>query len=132
MALAQDLAEEDEPKIRTILVVDDDAGIREFLDLALTMETPHHMLLAKDGFQALEMVKTSVPDLLILDYQLPKMNGLELYDRLHAREELKKSAAVLVSANLPMAEIEKRQVYHLKKPFSLDELLGMVEQLLAI
>lgn len=132
MSPADNPSGEREQKIKTILVVDDDAAIRELLTLALEMETPHHALPATDGLQALERVKTQIPALFILDYHLPNMDGLALYDHLHSIEELKGVPALLVSANFPLGEVEKRRVFHITKPFELEELLQMVKQLLDV
>ena len=117
-------------KIKTILIVEDDTAIGDFLTLTLKMETPYQSLCVKDGIQALEAIKTLLPDLFILDYQLPQMNGLEIYDHLHSREEFKHIPVLLMSANAPMQEVEKRRIYSIQKPFDLAELLQKIEELL--
>ena len=94
-------SKENSSTTKTILVVEDDRDIGEFLDLALTQETPYHALLVADGFQALRVVREIKPDLLILDYHLPNMDGIELYDHLHATKGLEDTPAILLSANLP-------------------------------
>ena len=71
------------PQIKTILLVEDDVNIGEVLVQAITQETPYHAMLVPDGFEALKAVKKTMPDLLILDYHLPRMTGIELYDQLH-------------------------------------------------
>ncbi len=123
--------EEERPKIKTILVVEDDADRGEFLVQALKDETPYQAVLAPDGFQALKMVRTLKPHLFVLDYLLPRMNGLELYDQLHTMEGLETIPALLMSANLPAKELEKRRVSAITKPFELEELLQTIEKLLA-
>jgi CheY-like chemotaxis protein len=120
-----------EHKGKTLLVVEDDTGIGEFLIDALKMEASCRTLLATDGLQALEMVKTLVPDLFVLDYQLTGMDGLELADRLHAIEELKHIPILLLGVNVPKRELKRRQIASLDKPFELDELLAVIEKLLA-
>lgn len=117
--------------LKTILVVEDDAGIGEFLVQALAQETPHHAHLVTDGFQALEAVKESTPDLFILDYQLPRMNGIDLYDQLHRTAGLEATPAIIMSASLPTHEVSKRHVIGLRKPLELDKLLDIIEGLLA-
>lgn len=119
-----------EDTIKTILVVEDDPGVGEMLVAILKAEGGYHALLTTDGARALETVNTLTPDLVLLDYRLPGMNGLELSDRLHALETLQQTPVLLVSANLPEREIEKRQIASLKKPFELDVLLHLVETLL--
>lgn len=121
---------EEEPTMKTILVVEDDRDVGEFLDLALRQETPYHPLLVPDGFQALKVVREIKPDLLLLDYQLPSMDGIELHDQLHASKGLEDTPAILMSSNLPRKEIEKRKIVGVRKPFELDTLLNMIARAL--
>jgi len=129
MANTDRSSEHAEDKVKTILVVDDDPGVGEFLVDALKMEELYRPLLATDGIEALELVKTLVPSLFVLDYQLPGMNGLELAERLHASEELKQIPVLLMSANIPKRELEQRQITSIDKPFELDELLDVIAKL---
>ena len=62
--------------VKTVLVVEDDTGIGNFLVQAISQETTHHALLVADAFQALKTVASIKPSLFILDYQLPRMNGI--------------------------------------------------------
>ena len=116
--------------IKTILVVEDDAGIGTFLVQAILQETPYQAMLVTDGFQALNTVNNIRPSLFILDYQLPRMNGIELYDQLHIIEGLEEIPAIVMSARLPKNEIEKRQLIGMSKPLELDDLLFTIEKLL--
>src|SRR5438445_10183905 len=124
-------ADEGQPKVKTIVVVEDDASVGEFLVDALKSETTHQALLAIDGFQAEEIVKSLVPDLFVLDYQLPKMNGLELYDHFQEQEKLRAIPALFMSANAPLHELQKRHVFSIRKPFELEDLLATIDKLLA-
>jgi len=72
-----------------------------------------------------------MPNLFILDYRLPSMNGIDLYDQLHTVKGLEDTPGIMLSAYLPKHEIEKRSLVALSKPFELDELLDTVEKLLA-
>ncbi len=127
----QEPSREEQPKVKTILIVEDDPAIGELFALVLQQETPYHALLVPDGFHALEMVRRLSPDLFMFDYQLPGMNGIELYDHLHSTKGLEDIPALFLSANMPVEELEKRQVSFLNKPVELDELLQAVEKLLA-
>jgi CheY-like chemotaxis protein len=117
-------------KLKTILVIEDDADLGEFFVQALKDETPYQTMLVTDGFQALKMVKNIKPDLFVLDYQLPSMNGIELYDHLHTTEGLENVPALFMSANVPTGELKKRRVYYIKKPFELDEMFKTIASLL--
>ncbi|HEX6483941.1 MAG TPA: response regulator [Ktedonobacteraceae bacterium] len=116
--------------VKTILVVEDDVGIGSFLAQAISQETHHRALLVTDGFQALKTIMDIKPSLFILDYQLPRMNGIELYDKLHTIDGLDSIPAILISARLPKQEIDKRHIIGLNKPLELDEFLRTIEELL--
>jgi CheY-like chemotaxis protein len=131
MSQNQDPSSRPSDDVKMILVVEDDAGIGTFLVQAITQETPYLALLVSDGFQALNAVANVKPSLFILDYQLPRMNGIELYDKLHATKEMENVPAVVISARLPRKEIEQRKIIGMSKPLELDDLLQTIEQLLA-
>ncbi len=69
---------------KPILIVEDDTAIGSFLIEAIEQETVHQALLATDGYEALQIVDDIKPGLFLIDYSLPYLNGLELYDHLHA------------------------------------------------
>jgi CheY-like chemotaxis protein len=75
-------------------------------------------------------VRENKPDLLLLDYQLPGMDGLELYDRLQASTEAADIPTIMMSADLPLREARERKITCLTKPFALDDLLHTIEQFL--
>jgi DNA-binding response OmpR family regulator len=114
-----------------ILVVEDDIDIGVFVVHALEEDAHYRVLLARNGFEALEFVKTVRPQIFLLDHQLPGMNGLELYDQLQSREELKMTPVLFMSANPPVKELERRHLRYIRKPFELDDLLKMIKKLLA-
>src|SRR2546421_2836510 len=116
--------------VKTVLVVEDDTGIGNFLVQAISQETSHHALLVADGFQALKTVASIKPSLFILDYQLPRMNGIELYDQLHATKGLEEIPAIVISARLPTKEMQKRKILAMSKPLELDDFLNTIEKLL--
>ena len=116
--------------VKSILVVEDDSDIGLFLVQAISQETPHQALLVTDGFQALKAIASIKPNLFILDYWLPSMNGIELYDRLHATRGLEDVPTIMISAQLPRRELHKRNIHSLNKPLELDEFLRLIERLL--
>ncbi len=123
-------AEEASTAVKTILVVEDDEDVGAFVVNALVTETPYQALLATNGQQALEIVRSLKPNLLLLDYRLPDMNGLEIYDLIHEQKEYTDVHAILMSANMPKEATKERNIVALKKPFELDELLQTIESLL--
>ncbi len=116
--------------LHTVMIVEDDAHIGAFLVEAITGETPYHALLVANGIEALETIKHLRPSLMILDYHLPGIDGLELYDRVHAMTEMHEVPAIMMSARLPQRELERREIVGINKPFDLDDFLQQVKNLL--
>lgn len=121
---------DEQTTVKTILIVEDDNNIGEVFVQAISQETTYLVVLVADGAAALDTVKGIKPNLFILDYQLPRMNGIELYDRLHAMKELEDIPTIMMSARLPLQELEKRDVVGLSKPIDLDDFLQTIEHLL--
>ena len=117
---------------KTILIVENDPANGEFLVEAITLETPHHVLLAPDSRRALEMVEHIHPDLFLLDYGITPLNGLDLYDQLHAHPGLEAIPAIILSASAEQhaLEIAARKLIGLSKPVDLDELIQTIETVL--
>lgn len=120
----------DETK-QTVLIVEDDIEIGRLLVLLISQETPYQVRLVQSGREALRIVHDIHPVLFILDYYLPSMTGLQLFDLLHAKEEWATIPAIMISANLPVKELEKRGIIGLSKPFDLDKLLEIIERMTA-
>jgi CheY-like chemotaxis protein len=127
----ESVAEGERTTTKTIFVVEDDDFIGELLVAALSEETPYLVVLALDALEALKQVKDHYPDLFILDYHLPHMTGLELYDRLHSMQGLEGVPAILISAHPPEEkEFANRSLTRMDKPLDLDKLLYTIERLL--
>ncbi len=119
--------------MKTILVVAGDADMGTFLHCALLQEAAYHVLLAREGFEALQVTHSITPHLFILNYHLLRMNGIELYDRLHARHNLQATPAILLSTYLPphQQEITKRNMRGMSIPLEPDELLATIKTFIA-
>ena len=104
-----------------------------FLHSVLAQEATYHILFAMQGFEALKVTHYITPQLFILNYHLQRMNGIELYDRLHTRYSLQATPAILLSTSLSshQQEITKRNVRGMSIPLELDELLATVKLLVA-
>ena len=116
--------------IKTILLVEDDSIISELLIQMITQETHYKVFSVPDGLEALDFVKNIKPQLLILDYWLPFMQGIELYDRLHNTEGLEEVPAIMLSVNAPVKEINQRHMIYIKKPFDMPKLLDTIHRLI--
>lgn len=72
-------------KNRTVLIVDDEADFLSSMRRALRKE-PYYALFAETAFSAIEMVESNDVDLIVSDYMMPEMNGLELLRHLHRHQ----------------------------------------------
>lgn len=117
---------------KVILIVDDDLEIGEVLERIILEQTNYQAMWIGESDLALEAAHHFRPSLILLDYMLPIMNGLKLYDRLQEIDSMRGVPVVLISARteLPFKELRERGIYLLRKPFELTELLDIVAQLL--
>ncbi len=117
----------------TILVVDDGRENREFIAEYILEPNGYAYLTAKDGKEALEIAFSRRPELILLDYQMPRMNGVEM---LRAMQEHNINIPVILMTFYGSEEIAV-EVYRLgvrdyvKKPFSIEEMLMVIERSLS-
>src|SRR5204862_4319781 len=114
-----------------VLVVDDDAGVRE--SFRLTLEDHYDVVDVPDGLRALDAVRASQVDLVLLDIRLPEMDGIEVLERIKAIDE--GVEVILVTAvktvRTAVAAMKLGAFDYLTKPFEEDELLSLVRRALA-
>jgi len=117
---------------RTVLIVDDDRDVGDILQKIILDQTDYKVVWIAESDLALDAAWYLRPSLLLLDYMLPSIDGLDLYDRLQGIEGMRGVPTVLISASetLPFEELRARGIYLLKKPFELGDLLDMLAQLL--
>ena len=116
--------------IKTILLVEDDTIIAELLVQMITQETHYQVFSVPDGLEALDLVRNIKPQLLILDYRLPTIHGIELYDLIHNTVGLERVPTIMLSVNAPLSEIKRRQIMYMRKPFDMYKLLEAINKLL--
>lgn len=118
------------PTKATILAVDDEPHVRKLLKANLE-SSGYKVLTAADGEQALQMVESALPDLVILDLMLPRMDGYAVCR--HIREF---SAVPVIMLTARSAEVDLVHGFevgaddYLTKPFSITELLVRVQAVL--
>ena len=113
----------------TILVVDDELGSAEVLALILE-EEGYRAFSAVNGQLALAQARDVVPDLVIVDYMMPLMNGAELARALRADPQFAQTKIILNSGLPEVAIRDQFDDYDafLRKPFKVDALLSLVQQ----
>lgn len=117
----------------TIVIVEDDLDIGVLLVESIREETPYQVLLATQGTQALDLLQNLQPRLIILDYRLPDMDGIEFYRRIRAVKMLEQVPVLFISAEISpdFKEVATRNLPLLSKPFELTDLYDEIERLLA-
>jgi CheY-like chemotaxis protein len=90
-------------RITKVMIVDDQPQMRTFLRAALK-DLSVEIMEADDGIDAMNMIETEHPDLLLADYHMPNWDGLTLCDQLRSRSDLKSIKIVLITgeASQPM------------------------------
>ncbi len=109
-----------------VLVVDDDPGVRE--SFRLTLEDHYDVIDVADGPAALDVVRASQVDLVLLDIRLPEMDGIEVLERIKAIDD--GIEVILVTAvktvRTAVAAMKLGAFDYLTKPFEEDELLAVI------
>ena len=85
-------------KAKTILVVDDEADVRNFLKIAL-IEAGFNVITATNGNKALEEVKKTIPDLISLDLVMPEKSGAMFHRELNKNKEWSKIPIIIVTGH---------------------------------
>ncbi len=118
---------------KTILIVDDDRDIGDILQNIITDQTGYKAVWIAESDLVLDAASYLRPSLLVLDYMLPAMHGLDLYDRLQDMENMRGLPTILISASatLPFEDLRSRGIYVLQKPFELDDFLDVLAQMLS-
>jgi two-component system chemotaxis response regulator CheY len=116
---------------RTILVVDDSAAIRQMATLALT-EAGYEVITAEQGKDALEKLRATSVDMMLIDLNMPEMDGLEFIKIVRSRPVSKYTPIIIVSTE---TRADKKQEGRLAgasgwliKPFRADVLTELVQK----
>ncbi len=116
-----------------ILVAEDDASLMMLLRYNLDKEG-FRVSEARDGDEALLLAAEDVPDLVLLDWMLPGVSGIEVCRRLRARPEIKNVPIILLTARVDETDrvrgLDTGADDYITKPFSMTELLARVRAVL--
>ena len=82
-----------------ILIVDDDEDIIDLLNYNLTKEG-YTVFIAKDGVEAIEEAKSKIPDLIIMDIMMPRMDGIEACRQIRLIPEFSKTHIIFLTARV--------------------------------
>ncbi len=115
-----------------LLVVDDQKGIRRLLQ-ELFQREGFEVEVAADGMEAIELVKSGVPDVILMDMKMPRMNGLEASETIL---KMNQDVAIIMMTAYGEIEMMKKAVEvgvkkYITKPFDIIVLRDMVKETLA-
>jgi CheY-like chemotaxis protein len=118
---------------KKILLAEDDRFLRRACETALTRRGLH-VVAAEDGEQALALIRSERPDLVLLDLLMPKMTGIEVLRTLRADPEIANIPVLILSNSsreLEMHDAESLGVvgYFIKANFSLQELVDRIAKM---
>jgi two-component system phosphate regulon response regulator PhoB len=116
-----------------ILVVEDEEALATLLEYNLGREK-FDVSLASDGEEALLKVEENTPDIIILDWMLPKISGIEVCRRLRSKPETRNIPIIMLTARSEEVDrvrgLETGADDYLTKPFSTNELIARVRAVL--
>ena len=109
-----------------ILIVEDDENIRVMLQTALEIKA-YSLSFARDGLEALELLQTTTPSLILLDLNLPRMNGYALLETLEKqRPDLSLRIIIITADPQAAARLAQKPLKIILKPFSLSALFTII------
>jgi CheY-like chemotaxis protein len=93
-------------QIKSILIIEDDPYNRE-LEKALFERSGYTVLVAEDAEKGIAIAEDEKPDLIVLDFQLPRVNGIQALDNLKHNYKTREIPCVFVTASVTEEQIEK-------------------------
>jgi CheY-like chemotaxis protein len=122
-----------EGNMERILYADDDQDIREIINIILTKEG-YEPIIAKDGKEAIDLAKKQKPDLIILDFLMPYMNGMDACKALKKDVETKDIPIIMVTAysNEKEESLSAGAIDFINKPIDKTDLLLRIRSVLKV
>ncbi|MDE1952273.1 MAG: Hpt domain-containing protein [Betaproteobacteria bacterium] len=115
----------------TVLVVDDSITVRRVTQRFLS-RNGYAVLLAKDGLDALEQLQGTLPDVVLTDIEMPRMDGFDLTRNIRADERTRHLPVIMITSRIADKHRNYAQElgvnHYLGKPYSEDELLGLIRR----
>ena len=119
-------------QVRTILVVDDEPNTLEMhVRIVQSHSSSNRVLMARDGQEALKILEQETIDLVLLDLQMPEMDGFEVLENMRGHEQMRKIPVIVVTGKVlnevDMSQLNQGVTTVLQKGlFSLDETVAHI------
>lgn len=121
--------------MKKILIVDDEPNIVMSLEYTFKKNN-FEVYIARDGQEALDLLKTESPDVIILDVMMPMVDGFATLEQIKKEEHLADCKVIFLSAKNKESDVEKGLSLgadlYMTKPFSVKKLLEQVNLLVGI
>lgn len=118
-----------------ILIVEDEPQINRLIELVLQSDSYYKIKKAFDGKEALDILKSDKPDLILLDVMIPEINGFELCKLIKEDENLKSIQVIMLTAKKMEEDVlqgfQNGAIDYISKPFSNKNLLARIKAHLA-
>ncbi len=119
---------------KTILLVDDSSTALMINRMIISDNTPHEIIAARDGSEAVSLAASFMPDLIIMDVVMPNMTGYEACRELRSKEATKRIPIILLTTRGEEIAVEHGYESgcndYLTKPVNPDELIALVDSYL--
>jgi len=118
---------------KKILIADDEPNIAQLVSFRL-QSANYVTVMAQDGQEAFDKTEKEMPDLLVIDMTMPKMDGYTLFKKLRSNQKYKNIPIIILTASEEFEDVRKCIAEgveaYLKKPFKPEILLGLIKGLL--
>ncbi len=118
-----------------ILVIDDEPDLVDTLQCQLEFNS-YEVVTAENGKEGLEKAKSEKPDLILLDYAMPEMDGLGMLERLRSHPDLKEIPVIMLTASSEAQNVEKACscgiTDYITKPFDYGLLVEKITDVLEV
>lgn len=115
---------------KKILMVDDEPDVLKIVKLRLVKQG-YEVIFAENGQQAFEAARSQKPDIILMDYRMPVLNGLEASKLLKADQELKHIPIIFMTASSVSVTLDNLSAVGvsdcIRKPFEADDLLKKIK-----
>ncbi|MCK5466009.1 response regulator [Candidatus Parcubacteria bacterium] len=124
----------DSSKNKKILVIEDEATLQKALNEVLSNEG-YEVISSLDGSRGLELAQEEIPDLILLDIILPKMDGFEVLKRIKKDDKISQIPVIILTNLSDISDIQKAldlgaTTYLVKADFHIEDVLKKIEKIL--
>ncbi|APY07227.1 response regulator [Winogradskyella sp. J14-2] len=120
--------------MKKIVIVDDEPNIVMTLEYTFKKHD-FEVYIARDGGEALDILQSVIPDVIVLDVMMPKVDGYQTLKSIKENNQLKNTKVVFLTAKNKASDIEKGLKLgadkYLTKPFSVKKIVSEINELIA-